>query len=222
MKPVTNVLKERNTNTKLVGLFSPAIHVSAASVHPSPTQNPLVEWTQACAQVFVLSSPFLMNISPKLCVECFGELYWDAYAAVPKEQEVKRMAWAAALVQGSSTECFIAAYSCKTRNHVCLLLQPFFQELPAPCIIIADSMPRRSPLKEKIAAAYTVFIKYYCCSLEEQEDPLPNQEWIQHHLMVAIAINCYSKAKATLAGTQKRKRERWSRERVAAELSPSV
>lgn len=49
-------------------------------------------------------------------------------------------------------------------------------------------MPSRAPLKKKNAAAFTVFIKYYCCSLEEREDLLSKKKKIQPHFMVAIAF----------------------------------
>lgn len=65
-------------------------------------------------------------------------------------------------------------------------LQPYFQEMSARWIIIADSMPSRAPLKKKNAAAFTVFIKYYCFSLEEREDLLSKKKKIQPHFMVAI------------------------------------
>lgn len=36
-------------------------------------------------------------------------------------------------------------------------------------------MPK-APLKKKIAAVFSVFIKYSCCPLEEQKDPLPKEK----------------------------------------------
>lgn len=108
------------------------------------------------------------------------------------------------------------------------LPQPFFQEMSAWWLIIADSMPRRAPLKKKIAAAFTVFIEYYCCSPEEQEDPLPKEKQIRHHLMVATAIHFYFKSMPPFGQDPERiKRERKREKSLARgkeepELSPAV
>lgn len=84
-------------------------------------------------------------------------------------------------------------------------------------MITADSVPRRAPLKKKIAAALTVFIKYYCCSLEEQDDPLPKEKQIQYHLMVAAVIHFYFKAMPSFGWDPERdkiqERKRKKRER---------
>lgn len=147
-------------------LFCASCQYSVSSPKPRSLWN-----KHSSAPGFISHLPiFLQSILPKAAHfwVIFCDFYWDVL-----QQSLRKRN----RLSSRHRELYCCLFQQSTHTKIMFPpLQPFFQEMSARWIIIADSMPRRAPLKKKIAAASTAFIKYYCCSLEEQEDPLPKKK----------------------------------------------